>query len=676
MCLSATLIAVFAVLFFLRDRSIVPLLVGTSILFLLGISALLGSDKVNEDLRDGDEIYGQLNESEDRYRTLVDNLLSPVVIFENSRIRFANKLFFSLTGYTPQEALNDNFDIFSIVHEDDRFNAMKSVAALLDGETIREPLEIRFVKKSGEIRTGLTFSSPITFNGRPAIETTVMDITSMKEMERELNRTRKRLQYILDNAPVMIFNIDDKGNFSYANKETLRISGYTPDEWEGKSFMPIVHPEDRSLAIQKFDEGRRGSERRDYNVRIQNAENEERLLHIGAQTLYEDSEFAGSIIIGQDITEQEELKKQLEIDKKFIDQLIENANAMIGVVDERGDFIVFNRRFEEVTGYTKEEALGRSPLSLYVPEESRKLVHEQVREVRNGSPVPHVEIPIVSKSGNPLVVTWSGAQVKLPSGENGIVIVGQDVTAHKQMQEELAQSKKIASLGELVSGVAHELNNPLTVVMGYSQILSTEHDLSDNQGDMAQKVFDAATRSKKIVENLLTFARKQKLEKHLVSVNELMENTLLLREHSLTVNNIKIVRNYDENVPSIYGDESQLQQVFLNLINNAFDAMHGAHHGGTLEVKTYLNHDQIVLEIIDDGPGVPESLRGKIFDPFFTTKEVGKGTGLGMSLSYGIMKEHGGKIYLDPAHSRGAKFVIELPLTKIPATSGHRKNPA
>jgi two-component system NtrC family sensor kinase len=665
LCLTGTLIAVCAIGFFLRDRSTIPLLVATNILFLLTICVILGGDESGEKFRGGPRQQRQPDEAGENYRILVENLLSPIVIFADSRIRFANQLFYSLTGYSPQDVLHADFDIFSIVHEEDRSKAMNSVTSLLAGKKIRKPLELRFVKKSGEIRTGLTFSSPIVFEGSPAIETTVMDITDMKEMEGELNRTKKRLQHILDNAPVMIFNLDEEGAFSYANKETLRVSGYSTDEWDGKSFAPIVHPEDLSLAIQKFDEARKGSKRRDYNLRIRNAQDEERLLHIRARTLHENGEFAGSIIIGQDITEQEELKKQLERDKNFIDQLIESANAMIGVVDEQGKFIVFNRRFEEVTGFTKEEAIGQNPLSLYVPEESQKVVLDKVRD---GSPVNHIEIPILSKNGESLVVTWSGARVKLPSGEEGIVIVGQDVTAQRRIQEELAQSKKIASLGELVSGVAHELNNPLTVVMGYSQILSAERDLSGNHGEMAQKVFDAATRSKKIVDNLLAFARKKKPEKRMVNVNDLMENTLLLREHNFTVHNIRVTRNYAEDIPAIQGDETQLQQVFLNLINNAYDALHGT-NGGTFEVRTYARSGNVIVEVTDNGRGVPESLREKIFDPFFTTKEVGKGTGLGMSLSYGIMKEHGGKIYLDSTYDHGARFVIEIPLVQSPSLS-------
>jgi two-component system NtrC family sensor kinase len=403
--------------------------------------------------------------------------------------------------------------------------------------------------------------------------------------------------------------------------------------------------------------------RHDYKLRILNADGEERRLHINSQTIFEDGEYAGSLVIAQDTTEQDELKQRLERDKDFIDQLIESANAMIGVVDEQGKLIVFNRRFEEVTGFSKAEALGSDPLSLYVPKESHELI---LRKMRDQTAILHSEVPIVSKGGDPLVITWSAARVKLPSGKDGVVFVGRDVTEQRRMQEELTQSQKLASIGELVSGVAHELNNPLTVVMGYSQMLSAEQNFSPRHAEMAQKVFDAATRSKKIVENLLAFARKRKLEKHEVNLNELMESTLALREHNFMVNNVKIIRNYDLAILATYGDGHQLQQVFLNLINNAFDAMSGSNNGGTLEVKTYRSNGRAILEIIDDGPGVPESAQEKVFDPFFTTKEVGKGTGLGMSLSYGIMREHGGRIYLDKTYRDGARFVVEIPLTETP----------
>jgi PAS domain S-box-containing protein len=735
------------------------------------------------ELREEQALLAQLEESEERYKTLVENLQSSVVIFRDGCIKFSNRAFHSLTLYSPEEVAAEDFDMLSLVHEKDRPLVARNIARVLDGEKLDDPRELRYVKRNGEIIIGLTFSSLIHYEGKRAVESVVVDITRMKNMEREFEETKKRLQYLLDNAPIMIFSLDQSGNFSYANKETLRITGYRFDDWVGRPFAPIVHPDDLALAVSQFEAGRRGIPRRDYKLRIRNSEGKLRTLQITADNIWEEEQFKGSLIIASDITEQQRLQhaiketrdhlaniienagdaiitldtggnviswnksaesmfhfvepdtfhkplhlllnvntslmaelivrvnrggtirdveiecdcdtarldmlftfspikdiagkvigiscfakditerrnfeKQLERDKLFIDQLIESANALVAAANEKGNIVIFNRRFEDVSGYTKSEALGHNPLELLVPKEYRKMVSERFRSIR-GEPVVEIEIPIISKEGKQLMVTWNAAAVNLPSGHAAVVVVGQDVTNQKRMQEELIQSKKLASIGELVSGVAHELNNPLTVIMGYSQLLIAEQSLQDRHRQMAQKVLDAAGRSKRIVENLLAFARKKKLQKQQVNINQVIENTLSLREHNFAVNNVAIKREYEQQLPLIYADGHQLQQVFLNLINNAFDSMSEANHGGNLEVRTSKTNGLIVIEVIDDGPGVPEAIQDKIFDPFFTTKEVGKGTGLGMSLSYGIVREHGGRIYLDRTFRPGAKFVIEF----------------
>ncbi|MBI4830907.1 MAG: PAS domain S-box protein [Candidatus Lindowbacteria bacterium] len=753
----------------------------------------IASRRETEKLREEQKLMTQLEESEERYRTLVDSLLSIVIIFQGSHICFANRRFYEISGYTQEDVASKDINIFSLIHEEDRPVSLEKVAGLLQGKSIDEPREIRFIKKSGEIIIGLTLSSLVHFEGKPAVETVVVDVSHMKKMEEELGWTKKRLQYLFDNAPIMIFSLDEMGRFSYANKEALRATGYQYDDWMGKSFAPIVHPDDLPLAVSKFEEGRRGLPRREYKVRIKNAEGEIRLLLVLAHTIWNDQQFAGSLIIASDVTEQQRLEQtvkeardhlaniienagdaivtldsrgdivywnksaelmfhfvesetfrrslqtfissdpprlaellervvrgetvrdvefecrrhegkpfdalftcspirdvsggvigiscfakditerrrlehRLKADKQFIDQLIENANTLIGAANEKGKLVIFNRQFEEATGFRKAEVLGKDPYDLLVPEEFRKSMRERLGKVRESGPLLDFEVPILTKQGKVLTVVWNVAAIDLPSGNAATVLVGQDVTEQKRMHEELVQSKKLASIGELVSGVAHELNNPLTVVMGYSQLLTAERRIAEKHQAMAQKILDAATRSKRIVENLLAFARKKKLEKHEVNVNEVLENTLSLREHNFTVNNVKVVRKYDEKMPPTYADGGQLQQVFLNLINNAFDAMYEAHQGGTLEVRTYRREKELNIEIIDDGPGIPEAIQEKIFDPFFTTKEVGKGTGLGMSLSYGIVKEHGGRIYFDKTYCGGAKFVIALPLTPTPPT--------
>jgi len=246
----------------------------------------------------------------------------------------------------------------------------------------------------------------------------------------------------------------------------------------------------------------------------------------------------------------------------------------------------------------------------------------------------------------------------------GSIHVAKDISNEKLLQQQLIQSEKLSAIGELISGIAHELNNPLTGVMGYSQLLQLRKDLDDHAKESLLKINNLALRCQKIVQNLLSFARKQKPERTLSDVNEILEKTVELRGYEFQVNNIEISRELDKNLPKTIADAHQLQQVFLNILTNAEQAMLESHGKGRLNIgtRTDVQNARIIVEITDDGPGIPESYLTRIFDPFFTTKEVGKGTGLGLSLSYGMIKEHGGNIYARSRLGEGSTFVIELPI--------------
>ncbi len=274
--------------------------------------------------------------------------------------------------------------------------------------------------------------------------------------------------------------------------------------------------------------------------------------------------------------------------------------------------------------------------------------------------VEEVELPQMGGTFQISVGPWYDKNNRLA----GSIHVAKDISHEKLLQQQLIQSEKLSAIGELISGIAHELNNPLTGVMGYSQLLQMRADLDERARESLVKINNLAARCQKIVQNLLSFARKQRPERKLTSINDILERTVELRSYELMVNNIEIVRDLDPALPPTTADAHQLQQVFLNIITNAEHAMLQAHGRGRLILKTYTNtaNNHIAIEMTDDGPGIPEQHLTRIFDPFFTTKEVGRGTGLGLSLSYGIVKEHAGNIY---AHSRlgeGSTFVIELPV--------------
>jgi signal transduction histidine kinase len=229
------------------------------------------------------------------------------------------------------------------------------------------------------------------------------------------------------------------------------------------------------------------------------------------------------------------------------------------------------------------------------------------------------------------------------------------------MEEQLVMTDRLASIGELSSGIAHELNNPLTSVIGFSQLLM-EGDVPENIREDLGTVYSEAQRAAAIVKNLLTFARKHTPVKSLSQVNAVIEDVLRLRAYEQKVNNIEIENHLDLNLPEIMIDHFQMQQVFLNIMVNGEFAMLEAHHQGKLIITTEKLDGVIKITFTDDGPGISEENLKHIFDPFFTTKEVGKGTGLGLSICHGIVTEHGGKIYASSIKGQGATFVIELPL--------------
>jgi len=228
----------------------------------------------------------------------------------------------------------------------------------------------------------------------------------------------------------------------------------------------------------------------------------------------------------------------------------------------------------------------------------------------------------------------------------------------RKTQEQLLQSEKMSAVGQLISGVAHELNNPLTAILGYAQLLESE-GLSEKAADFVGKLFKQAQRTHRVVQNLLSFARQRKPQKQQVDICKVLEETLALRDYDLKVNNISLQREIGPAVPAVTADPHQLEQVFLNIINNAVDAMLEAGRGGTLRVLVRVDDGQVHAEFHDSGPGIKEPNR--IFEPFYTTKSVGKGTGLGLSICYGIIQEHGGNISARNRPEGGAIIEVRLP---------------
>jgi signal transduction histidine kinase len=261
-----------------------------------------------------------------------------------------------------------------------------------------------------------------------------------------------------------------------------------------------------------------------------------------------------------------------------------------------------------------------------------------------------------------------------------------DVSERKKLDDEtreiyhqLLQAEKMAALGQTISGVAHELNNPLATILSWSERLTQKTTLESSVRRGLEIIFSESERAARIVRNLLTFARKRQTTRAMVDVNQVIRETLALRAYEQRVTNITIIDALAAGLPHVFADGHQVQQVLLNLIINAEQAMLSANGRGILVVRTWhdADHESVVLEINDDGPGIPDEVQPKIFDPFFTTKDVGKGTGLGLTVAYAIVQEHGGRIRLESPPGGGASFYVEFPVSgaKLSEPPASRRRP-
>ena len=280
------------------------------------------------------------------------------------------------------------------------------------------------------------------------------------------------------------------------------------------------------------------------------------------------------------------------------------------------------------------------------------------------APDPLPELLRAAEQNGPQIgeaLTHSPESRHLAITAGGGLALLRDNTDERLLHERLLQSEKMASVGQLVSGVAHELNNPLTGVMGFSQLLLAR-DLDEGVRSQIQTIYDEAERAAKIVQNLLSFARRRRPTKEMADVNGLVQRVLELRSYDHGVRNITLDMTLDTRMQRCWVDQDQIQQVLFNVIKNAEQAMVDAHGGGKLTVLTQGGPEGVRVTIGDDGPGISPEIQRRIFDPFFTTKDAGQGTGLGLTICYGIIDEHGGRIWTENRTESGSLFHIELPV--------------
>jgi PAS domain S-box-containing protein len=352
------------------------------------------------------------------------------------------------------------------------------------------------------------------------------------------------------------------------------------------------------------------------------------------------------------------MEKKLEQAAREWRLTFDSITDLISIHDKENRFLRVNKAVADMLNTTPKELIGKY---------CHHVMHCAKTPPAN---CPHLQTmatgkPAVLECFNPTLeahIHESTSPLFNEKGEiTGSIIIARDVTLQKRIDEQLIVTERLASIGELSSGIAHELNNPLTSVIGFSQLLM-EGDVPPEIKEELNTVYTEAQRAATIVKNLLTFARKHTPVKQMSQINRVVEDVLRLRTYEQKVNNIEIEKHLAENLPDIMMDHFQMQQCFLNIVVNAEFAMLEAHNEGKLIITTEQDGDIVRTSFTDNGPGISRENLKRIFDPFFTTKEVGKGTGLGLSICHGIVQEHGGKIYARSEKGQGATMIVELPL--------------
>ncbi len=372
--------------------------------------------------------------------------------------------------------------------------------------------------------------------------------------------------------------------------------------------------------------------------------------------------------VTHDITERKQAEEQLRETQRRFRDLADLLPQSVWEIDERGTFTFANREAFRSHGYVPEELTEPlNAIQTFVPED-RDRVAGNVQAILSGEDLGGVEYTALRKDDSTFPVVVYAAPIIRDNKAVGLRGVTVDITEHKQaeekekqLQQELNLSSRLASIGQMASGVAHEINNPLTGVIGFSQLLMSKDIPDDIRGDL-QVINSEAQRVARVVAGLLTFARQRQPGREYVDINGILSGVLELRSYEMKVNNIKVEVQLAADLPETMADANQLQQVFLNIVLNAEKEMTTAHKRGKLLVKTEKTGDNIRVSITDDGPGISRENLDRVFDPFFTTREVGNGTGLGLSICHGIITQHNGRIYARSEAGKGATFVVELPI--------------
>src|SRR5215469_1322388 len=479
------------------------------------------------------------------------------------------------------------------------------------------------------------------------------DITDRREAER-------RYRELFDSIQEGLFFATPEGRFLDVNDAMVRMLGYASrDELLRSDVSPHLYPapEVRERFLTALEEK---GVLRNYEETLRRKDST--LLHT-LQNITAVRDPRGRIVqirgLMLDVTEQKSFQAQLQRERDFNQKILNTTQSMILVLDTAGLISYANRRCYEA-GYRQSELIGHRLVD-WVESSHRKDFEAALQTTAHGQQVDNLELRARRADSSLGHFSISLSPMRDEADQvNNVVVVMTDITDAALLQAKLAHAEKMATIGRLVSGVAHEVNNPLAAILGFTDLLLENPEVPPSAREVLQIILHETQRTKEIVQDLLSFARQRPTQKEPVHVNAVLRQTIKLRSYDFSSHGVEVIEEFEENLTPTLGDAQQLQQVFLNILNNAYDAIQESGNHGRIRIRTRRSEDDIEVAFVDNGTGVADPER--IFDPFFTTKQAGKGTGLGLSICYGIVRAHGGEILCwNNEGTAGSTFVVRLP---------------
>jgi PAS domain S-box-containing protein len=614
-------------------------------------------DKNPEADKQLEQLFSMISRSQQGYRDLIDSFDDILIALSlEGEVRAANRRFSELTGLSFQQIIGKKLaEFLDETGGQSAADAQAGLPRFLERRNWSGIVQVRLKNRNAVFYFDCVAHAMVRDDAVHGITVIARDVTALR-------RNEARFTELFETLQEGIYIVTPEDRIVDVNPALVRILGYeSKEELLSRKVSEIFSDESLRKSVRSEVDRQPIVEGREI-VLIRKDGKSITCLNTAAAV----RDATGKIVRYQgalmDVTARREIERNLHKQQEFARRLVDSFPDVIFVLDTQGRYTFVSPRVKDVLGSDAEEMMARTFGDCVHSEDQPNLKSLYAEIVAGQKIFSSLEVRIRHKAGDWRNILAHFSPLSSESGGiEGVVISARDITELKRLSEQLIQSEKLAAIGQMLAGVAHELNNPLTAILGVTELVREREGLDDSMKRQLDLTHRQARRAARIVQNLLEFSRPTATQKKPLDLNNIIERTLQLHEHSLRRNAIEVSFQPQAGLPEVVGDPSQLIQVFLNLVINAEQAIREIRESGRIQIRATSALGKVMVTIQDDGSGIAPDAVAKIFDPFYTTKRPGGGTGLGLSICVTILREHGGTIAAQSLPAGGSAFVVTLP---------------